>query len=121
VRSIGDYNRDNADAVTAASSMMKTMGIGGGGGGPAARSKKRILRESDGRLKCLHYGCQCFFRPGDAAEDAEDSCRHHAAAPVFHEGSKFWSCCPGQKCLEFEEFLAVPGCVVGRHDPGEAL
>ncbi|ORZ10570.1 HSP20-like chaperone [Absidia repens] len=38
-------------------------------------------------------------------------CHYHPGAPVFHEGSKGWSCCP-RKVLEFDEFLKIKGCTV---------
>ena len=34
---------------------------------------------------------------------------HHPGQPVFHEGSKGWSCCK-RRVLEFDEFLRIPGC-----------
>lgn len=34
---------------------------------------------------------------------------HHPGNPVFHEGSKGWSCCK-RRVLEFDEFLRIPGC-----------
>ncbi|KAJ5379125.1 hypothetical protein N7509_012244 [Penicillium cosmopolitanum] len=36
-------------------------------------------------------------------------CVHHPGNPVFHEGSKGWSCCK-RRVLEFDEFLRIPGC-----------
>lgn len=35
---------------------------------------------------------------------------------MFHEGTKFWSCCPENgKVLEFEEFLKLKPCQQGTH------
>lgn len=42
------------------------------------------------------------------------SCIHHPGTPVFHEGSKGWSCC-SRKVLEFDEFLKIKGCSTGNH------
>ncbi|KAJ5135732.1 uncharacterized protein N7515_005010 [Penicillium bovifimosum] len=39
----------------------------------------------------------------------EEKCVHHPGQPVFHEGSKGWSCCK-RRVLEFDEFLKIPGC-----------
>ncbi|KAJ5995339.1 hypothetical protein N7481_002316 [Penicillium waksmanii] len=39
----------------------------------------------------------------------EEKCVHHPGNPVFHEGSKGWSCCK-RRVLEFDEFLKIPGC-----------
>ena len=48
--------------------------------------------------------------------NVEGSCTYHMEAPVFHEGAKKWVCC-GVKKYDFDEFLAVPGCVTGPHEP----
>lgn len=44
-------------------------------------------------------------------------CKFHPGGPVFHEGSKSYSCCNtiNKPVLSFEEFLAIPGCVTGSH------
>lgn len=34
-------------------------------------------------------------------------------AAHFHETAKWWSCCPKSKALDFDEFMAIPGCVQG--------
>ena len=44
--------------------------------------------------------------------------RYHKGKPVFHDGEKYWSCCPQKKCIDFESFMKVPGCVTGKHDDG---
>ena len=46
--------------------------------------------------------------------------RFHPGQPVFHEGSKGWSCC-ARRVLEFEEFLKIKGCKTGRHRYLEAV
>lgn len=38
-----------------------------------------------------------------------EKCIHHPGHPVFHEGSKGWSCCK-KKVLDFDEFLKIEGC-----------
>ena len=48
----------------------------------------------------------------------ELSVRYHKGSPVFHDGEKYWSCCPQKKCIDFESFMKVPGCVTGKHDDG---
>jgi hypothetical protein len=42
------------------------------------------------------------------------ACEYHSQGPVFHEGWKGWGCCPTRH-LEFDEFLKIPGCTIGRH------
>lgn len=44
--------------------------------------------------------------------------RYHTGEAVFHDGEKYWSCCPHVKVLEFDEFMKIPGCAVGKHDDG---
>ncbi|KAI3656749.1 hypothetical protein MP638_001269 [Amoeboaphelidium occidentale] len=60
-------------------------------------------------MKCKRKGCGFEFTGNDDVE-----CVYHPGAPVFHEGSKGWSCC-SRKVLEFEEFLKIKGCKTGRH------
>ena len=81
---------------------------------PPAAERKRPPRPPlpEGRARCKHYGCQLEYA---IAENHERACRYHAAAPLFHEGSKQWPCC-GVKKWDFDEFLAVPGCKVGMHE-----
>lgn len=40
--------------------------------------------------ECLHNGCKVKFA-GDAQRS--EPCLYHPGAAVFHEGSKYWSCC----------------------------
>ncbi|KAI8821412.1 chord-domain-containing protein [Fimicolochytrium jonesii] len=60
---------------------------------------------------CKRKGCGQDFKE-DANSDT--SCTHHPGGPVFHEGLKSWSCC-SKKVADFEDFLKIPGCSVGRH------
>ena len=55
------------------------------------------------------WGQACRHHPNQA-------CRYHPAAPLFHEGSKQWPCCAVKK-WDFDDFMAVPGCVVAEHEP----
>ena len=34
---------------------------------------------------------------------------YHPGQPLFHEGSKGWTCC-SKKVLEFDEFMKIEGC-----------
>ncbi|GAM41502.1 hypothetical protein TCE0_042f14669 [Talaromyces pinophilus] len=56
---------------------------------------------------CRRKGCNATYNP-DASRDSE-TCEHHPGAPIFHEGSKGWSCCK-RRVLEFDEFMKIPGC-----------
>ncbi|KAJ1916837.1 hypothetical protein IWQ60_007978 [Tieghemiomyces parasiticus] len=66
---------------------------------------------------CRHRGCGYHYE-SEAASRGNDSpaatCVYHPGAPIFHEGSKGWSCCK-RRVLEFDEFLKIRGCKEGRH------
>jgi hypothetical protein len=65
---------------------------------------------------CKRRGCGVTYKDEASSRGAgsEAACFHHPGAPIFHEGSKGWSCCP-RKVLEFEEFLKIKGCKEGKH------
>lgn len=65
-----------------------------------------------GSVLCTNYGCGKYYLP---SENGADACHHHAKGPVFHDTHKFWSCCADKKALDWEEFEAIPPCVVGPH------
>lgn len=56
---------------------------------------------------CKRRGCGQTYT-GDADRAAEQ-CVHHPGVPIFHEGSKGYSCCK-RRVLEFDQFLALQGC-----------
>ncbi|KAI9372489.1 chord-domain-containing protein [Aspergillus egyptiacus] len=56
---------------------------------------------------CRRRGCNASYNPDVSRE--EEKCVYHPGQPVFHEGSKGWSCCK-RRVLEFEEFLKIEGC-----------
>lgn len=56
---------------------------------------------------CRRKGCNAGYDPSISRDD--EKCVHHPGQPVFHEGSKGWSCCK-KRVLEFDEFLKIPGC-----------
>ena len=66
-----------------------------------------------GGAYCL-LGRSCRHHPQPPGPT--QACRHHPGAPIFHEGSKRWPCC-GVKKWDFDDFMAVPGCVVAEHQP----
>ncbi|CAG5105240.1 Oidioi.mRNA.OKI2018_I69.chr1.g1953.t1.cds [Oikopleura dioica] len=49
-------------------------------------------------------------------ENGPEACRFHAGGPVFHDAYKGWSCCK-KRVTDFGEFLAIPGCTAGPHNP----
>jgi hypothetical protein len=38
-----------------------------------------------------------------------EKCVYHPGVPIFHEGSKGYTCCK-RKVLEFDEFMKIEGC-----------
>ncbi|KAJ3103938.1 hypothetical protein HDU97_009750 [Phlyctochytrium planicorne] len=83
-------------------------------------AKPEVLEESlndpaDAKIEmgtsCKRRGCKHSFA-GESSKT--DECVFHNGVPIFHEGSKGWSCC-SRKVLEFEEFLKLPGCRRGKH------
>lgn len=65
-------------------------------------------------MKCARNGCKKEFEP---ESNADGACVYHSGGPVFHEGLKSWSCCADKNkpVLDFESFLALPGCTTGKH------
>lgn len=39
----------------------------------------------------------------------DEECTYHPGVPIFHEGSKGWTCCK-RRVLEFDEFMKIEGC-----------
>jgi len=60
--------------------------------------------------KCKRLGCNQIFH--DERSRTEE-CIYHPGVPVFHEGSKGYTCC--RMVGDFEEFLRMPGCKRGKH------
>lgn len=60
---------------------------------------------------CKRKGCGYVFIDQSCREK---ECNYHPGGPVFHEGSKGWSCC-SRKVLEFDEFMKIKGCTTGKH------
>ncbi|OJJ49770.1 hypothetical protein ASPZODRAFT_128299 [Penicilliopsis zonata CBS 506.65] len=56
---------------------------------------------------CRRRGCNATYNPATPRE--EEKCVHHPGHPIFHEGSKGWSCCK-RRVLEFDQFLKIEGC-----------
>jgi CHORD len=60
----------------------------------------------DGRI-CRRRGCGQSYKSGQSRE--EENCIHHPGAPIFHEGSKGYTCCK-RRVLEFDQFMKIEGC-----------
>jgi hypothetical protein len=56
---------------------------------------------------CKRRGCS--KSKDDKVSREEEECVYHPGIPLFHEGSKGWTCCK-RKVLEFDEFMKIEGC-----------
>lgn len=54
---------------------------------------------------CRRKGCEVTYNGSREGE----VCVHHPGAPLFHEGSKGYTCCK-RRVLEFDQFLKLEGC-----------
>ncbi len=73
---------------------------------PSPRMMNPASRSRDGRT-CRRKGCGATYKKGANRED--ETCVHHPGAPIFHEGSKGYSCCK-RRVLEFDQFMKIEGC-----------
>jgi hypothetical protein len=64
------------------------------------------LEISDGRI-CRRKACGQAYKKGQARDT--EKCVHHPGVPIFHEGSKGYSCCK-RRVLEFDQFMKIKGC-----------
>ncbi|CZT01572.1 related to zinc-binding protein [Rhynchosporium agropyri] len=56
---------------------------------------------------CRRKACGFQYEGGD--RKADEKCVFHPGAPIFHEGSKGYTCCK-RRVLEFDEFMKIEGC-----------
>ncbi|PUU77417.1 HSP20-like chaperone [Tuber borchii] len=88
-------------------------------GTPPPEKKEKPLEQDDPSMavppeaKCKRLGCEATYDGGNR-EDEDEKCVFHPGAPIFHEGSKGYSCCK-RRVLEFDQFMKIPGCATGRH------
>ncbi|KAK4058918.1 hypothetical protein OIO90_000364 [Microbotryomycetes sp. JL221] len=62
-------------------------------------------------MACKRKSCNVTY---DGQERTDEECEFHAGVPIFHEGSKGWSCCK-RRVLDFDDFLKIQGCRKNRH------
>lgn len=73
---------------------------------PESEDDDASLEISDGAT-CRRRTCGATYSKGSSREG--ESCVHHPGIPIFHEGSKGYSCCK-RRVLEFDEFMKIEGC-----------
>ncbi|KAL1864369.1 hypothetical protein VTK73DRAFT_5958 [Phialemonium thermophilum] len=64
------------------------------------------LEIPDGR-PCRRRGCHATYSKGQSRDG--EKCVYHPGIPIFHEGSKGYSCCK-RRVLEFDQFMKIEGC-----------
>lgn len=74
---------------------------------PESEDDDPALEIPDGKV-CRRKTCGAAYKKGQARSD-DEKCVHHPGAPIFHEGSKGYSCCK-RRVLEFDQFLKIEGC-----------
>lgn len=105
LRSVEGFNKANPDAATAAGGAAKILS-----------APRKSSRTADGlSARCQRKGCGATFL---LENNGAHACSYHAGQPVFHDAMKYWSCCADQKKMDFDDFMAVPGCASGCHDDG---
>ncbi|KAL3420909.1 CORD and CS domain-containing protein [Phlyctema vagabunda] len=72
---------------------------------PESESDDASLEIPNGRI-CRRKACG-FQYEGKARDN--EKCVFHPGAPIFHEGSKGYTCCK-RRVLEFDEFMKIEGC-----------
>ena len=75
---------------------------------PESEDDDPALEIPDGRA-CRRKGCGATFKKAKGGERDGETCLHHPGVPIFHEGSKGYSCCK-RRVLEFEQFMTLEGC-----------
>ncbi|KAL0938845.1 CORD and CS domain-containing protein [Colletotrichum truncatum] len=73
---------------------------------PESESDDSSLEIPDGAT-CRRKACSATYRKGSSRDG--ETCVHHPGVPIFHEGSKGYSCCK-RRVLEFDQFMKIEGC-----------
>jgi disease resistance protein len=66
-----------------------------------------------GLFQCKHMGC---MREYDPRENVDGSCQYHPGMASFKDTRKFWSCC-NASTYDWDDFLRLPKCAAGFHEP----
>lgn len=80
---------------------------------PPAKSPAPQEDEEDDPAVPVPAGATCKRKACGATysgtRHGDEACVHHPGFPIFHEGSKGYSCCK-RRVLEFDEFMRIEGC-----------
>lgn len=60
---------------------------------------------------CKRPGCAATYQGGEGTQRyrSNEQCHYHRGFPIFHEGSKGYSCCK-RRVLDFADFLRIEPC-----------
>ncbi|KAH8599034.1 HSP20-like chaperone [Bisporella sp. PMI_857] len=72
---------------------------------PESEDDDPSLEITKGKI-CRRKACGAQYEGG--SRDGE-KCTFHPGVPIFHEGSKGYTCCK-RRVLEFDEFMRIEGC-----------
>lgn len=73
---------------------------------PESEDDDPALEIPDG-TNCRRKTCGAKYTKGGSRDG--EQCVHHPGVPIFHEGSKGYSCCK-RRVLEFDQFMKIEGC-----------
>jgi disease resistance protein len=71
----------------------------------------------DGFYKCINKGCLKKYKPEDNNDKA---CSYHPGEAMFHDLKKWYTCC-NVETWDWDAFMKLPTCTVGRHKPKMAI
>lgn len=81
---------------------------------PEARDPDSIQSVAKGTA-CRRRGCNFVVESDITQRDrAQEKCTYHAGTPIFHEGSKGYTCCK-RRVLDFDDFLLIAPCTTAEH------
>jgi hypothetical protein len=97
--------------------VYKTQPVNIGPSAPAPKPAPPPEEEEDPADAVIAPGTSCKHRGCEKRYVNESSrfeqCVYHPGVPIFHEGSKGYSCC--KMVGDFDEFLRLRGCKTGKH------
>jgi len=102
IRSIDDFNREEEEKRKKAEADRL-----------AKEGERKVFVTPSGKHKCSNKGCLKEFDP---TTNEDQSCNYHPGEPIFHDLKKFWSCCQAET-WDWDEFVKLPTCKVGKHTP----
>ncbi|CAA0809519.1 Cysteine and histidine-rich domain-containing protein RAR1 [Striga hermonthica] len=79
---------------------------------PEPPRQKKIVDINQPQI-CKNKGCGKSFKEKDNHDEA---CNYHPGPPVFHDRMRGWKCCDIH-VKEFDEFMSIPPCTKGWHNP----